>query len=344
VPGSLLCIDATVAATGGGPTFPNRPGGDGGPVLCYRTKCPKSTLAALSWNDAIGTRDVEPSGPKLACAAGAAGTFTTFVSRAWTLAAGEEAFVCHTMQATSDTFITALCEVAPPGTFEMTLTVSDTATTVGDYNCTAGTETLGATALYPAGLGTNDLVFPPGVAEHVKAGQFVTLNLHVSNRSGTAPLSGTSGVQVQTGGSVDAAHDAVMTFAGTLNIISPPDGSAHTAQGGCNAVADSHVFALWPHMRALGRRIELVQTHAAVPIPLLDIAYTVDQQPVYPITPTSISQSDQLQATCYYVNTTGQTVTFGDSSADEACFVGIYHYPPTPFSSPGPDTTFSCVN
>ncbi len=344
VPGDLFCIDSHVAATGGTPTFPDRSGGDGGPVLCYKMKCPKSTLSPLAWNDPVGTRQIQPSGPKLVCSGGASGSFTTFISRSWTMSAGEEGYVCHTMQADSDTFITGLRQIAPPGTYEMTLTVTGSTMFMGDYNCTAGTNTLGAMALYAAGLGTNDLVFPPGVAEHVKAGQFVTLNMHVSNAGGATPLSGTSGVQVQTGGPVDAAHEAAMTFAGTLNIAIPPDGIAHTAIGGCNTVADSHVFALWPHMRAVGVRAELVDFHAGVPDPLLDTAFALDPQPVHSLAPLPIAHGDDLQITCYYVNNTGQTVNFGDSTHDESCFVGVYHYPTNAFTSPGPDTTFSCVN
>lgn len=345
VPGNLFCIDSHVAASGGTPTFPDRSGGDGGPVLCYKMKCPKSgTLSPLAWNDAVGTRQIQPSGPKLVCTGGAPGSFTTFISRAWTMSPGAEGYVCHTMRADADTFITGLREIAPPGTYEMTLTVTDTTVSMGDYNCTAGTNTIGAMALYAAGLGTNDVVFPPGIAEHVKAGQFVTLNMHVSDVGGATALTGTSGVQVQTGGPVDAAHEAAMTFVGTLNIVVPSDGIAHTAQGGCNTVADSHVFALWPHMRALGVRAEVVDTHAAIPNPLLDTRFTLDPQPIDAFAPMPIAHGDQLQAICYYANSTGQPVSFGDSTTDEACFVGVYHYPANAFASPGPDTTFACVN
>lgn len=345
VPGTLFCVDSHVAATAGTPPFPDRTGGDGGPVLCYKMKCPKSTLSPLSWNDPVGTRQIQPSGPKLVCGGGTSGSFTTFISRSWTLPAGFEAYQCRTVQADADTFITGLRAIAPAGTYEMTLTVTDTTANVGDYGCSASTNTIRGVALYAAGLGTNDLVFPPGVAEHVKAGQFVTLNLHLLNPSGTTARSGTSGVQVQTGGPVDAAHEAAMTYVGTLAISIPSSGVVVAiAQGGCNTVADTNVFALWPHMHAIGRRAELVDSHAGAPIPLIDTAYTVDQQPMHPVAPTLIPQGDQMQATCYYLNTTGQTVSEGDTATDENCVVGVYHYPANAFTSPGPDMTFSCVN
>ncbi len=44
-----------------------------------------------------------------------------------------------------------------------------------------------------------------------------------------------------------------------------------------------------------------------------------------------------MQTTCSYVNNTGATVSFGDSSTDEMCFTGIYKYP-------AGSNVYSCVN
>ena len=43
----------------------------------------------------------------------------------------------------------------------------------------------------------------------------------------------------------------------------------------------------------------------------------------------TVRAGERLDVDCTFINGTGSTVTFGDSSDQEMCFVGIYRYPAT---------------
>lgn len=252
------------------------------------------------------------------------------ISRTWTLPFESESFKCRAIQLQSDMYIIGFHPISTVDDFHMVLTVSDTPFPAGDYDCSPGSG-LDRKGFYAAGLGTNDLTFPPGVAVHLKAGQFINMNVHVVNLTAT-DVTGLAGVEVQTTSAASVTDEVEMIFGGTFNIggVSgiPSDGMTHTASGGCNAPQDYHVVALWPHMHSVGTRIKLEQTHAGVPQTLLDIPYTDTSQLVYPLSPPAlVQQGDQVQVTCSFVNNTGHPVHFGDSVTEENCFMGIYRYP-----------------
>jgi hypothetical protein len=268
--------------------------------------------------------------------------WTTLISRSWTLTPGQQFYVCRAIQIPTDIYITSFRAISPPGNYWTVLTVSDTPfTATGDYNCSAGSGTFDKQGFYAAGLGTNDLVFPTGVAVHLKAGQYINMNLHVTNAHGTMDLTGPSGVQVQTTSAANVTEEAEMIMGGTFTISIPSDGMIHTAQGGCNAPQDFNIFAAWPHMHSLGERINLFISHAGVAQDWLDVnPYSVNTQLEYPLTPPVLAHAgDSLTVTCEYVNNTGTTVSFGDSSTAEQCFMGLYIYPIIPGSN-----TFSCTS
>jgi hypothetical protein len=67
VPGRLLCVGSE--KTNVTPSPPGAPAGaPAGRFVCYKAKCPKSLLAAVTISDQFGTRAVQPSAPKLVCA------------------------------------------------------------------------------------------------------------------------------------------------------------------------------------------------------------------------------------------------------------------------------------
>ncbi|HXJ33087.1 MAG TPA: hypothetical protein VMS22_03535 [Candidatus Eisenbacteria bacterium] len=347
VPASVMCVDSM--ATNGTVSIPDRPGGDGGPVVCYKIKCPKQTLAPMQWNDVFGVRAIQPVTSQLVCSSGTAqpvvtppsDKWTTLISRSWTVAPGAEDYKCRRIQLPTEMFITGFRAIAPRGNFFTLVTVSDSGTP-GDYDCTGATAFVEPRAIYGAGMGTGDFVLPPGVAVHVKAGQFLNLLVHVGNDTAKS-VTRTSGVMVQTGSAAAVTDEAELIFGGTTNIGGasgiPSDGLLHTAQGGCAASDDYHVFALWPHMHGAGMRMRLGLSHLGVLETLLDTPYMVAAQQVYPMTPVLVHAFDQLQITCSYVNNSGSPVFFGDSSTDEQCFLGMYRYPVIPGAN-----AYQCVS
>jgi hypothetical protein len=276
--------------------------------------------------------------------------FTTLISRSWTIPANTDTFKCTVFPAPTDLYITGFREIAPAGQYRMLLTVSDSATTIFDFDCNAGTGTTPGSAgpfhlIYAAGMGTDDFSFPPGVGVHVKAGQFLNLNLYVINTSQTSALSGVSGVMIQAASAAQVATEADMFLAGTTQISVPSDGQTHTEAGGCTPSASWNMIAFWPSMNALGQRQTVTLTrNAGLPNEstetLHDARYSLTQQVYYPSAPVPLLPGNRLETVCYYVNSTGATVTFSDQAAGEACFTGIYR---TPAQPPG-DPTLECVD
>jgi hypothetical protein len=214
---------------------------------------------------------------------------------------------------------------SPIGTHHSVLTISTTNTTTGDYDCFAGS--LDTQMLYAAGVGTDDLMFPAGVAMHIAAGTYINLNLHLFNATDN-PLASSSGVLVKVVQKADVVHEADMMFSGTFTISVPSDDKPHTAQGGCTAPTDWHVFTLWPHMHQTATHQTWTYTRpGGQPTALIDDDFLFNEQRNYPIADTLIHQGDQILTVCTYVNNTGSVMTWGDGSDREMCFTGMYKYP-----------------
>ena len=118
-----------------------------------------------------------------------------------------------------------------------------------------------------------------------------------------------------------------MMFSGTFSINIDNDGQPHTAQGGCTAPIDWHVFTLWPHMHQTATHQTWTVNHAGTPTTLLDDGFRFTEQRNYPIADTLIHKGDQINTVCTYVNTTKSVMTWGDGSDKEMCFTGMYKYP-----------------
>jgi hypothetical protein len=267
-------------------------------------------------------------------------SFTTpLVERSWTLAAGQEAYRCRGSVAAQDLYIRGFRLPATPGLVRITVTVSDLVQTIGDFDCTAGTGTNGDfKMIYAAGPGANDVVFPAGKGVIVRAGQYVLLNMHLTNNGATS-LSGTTQLLAATGSAAEVTTPVEMIYIGTFNINLPANSTGMIAAGGCSSPIDQTFLSLSPAMRKLSthQRVQ-VATQGQILTPL-DRDFDVTQQPIYPISPEfSVFQGDGIRTTCTYNNTTVWPVGFGDSIEAEMCFTGVYRYPVIPGN-----TIFECT-
>jgi Copper type II ascorbate-dependent monooxygenase, C-terminal domain len=301
-------------------------------------------LCACGKPGASSGPDAGGSGGDGAASDGGAG-WTKLISRSWTLEAGTEEYACTRIQVPTDMWISGFRALSPLGTHHEVLTIRPTldGQTMGDYPCSSGE--LDPQLLYAAGLNTDDLVFPAGDAVHLAAGSYINLNLHLFDVSDNNE-SGESGVLVQTIDPSQVVHEIDAVFSGTFNIDVPNDGMPHTASGGCQAKTDYHVFALWPHMHQIGVHQRLTVTTSNVPTTLLDTDYSFSEQKNYPMQAV-IPAASQILTTCTYVNNTGATITYGDSSTEEMCFTGIYKYPAGAMTASGigsSDPAFSCTS
>lgn len=252
--------------------------------------------------------------------------WTPLISRGWSLAPGAtNTYKCTRIQVANDMWVAGFRALSPDGTHHSVLTISTSSTQTGDYDCSAGS--LDNEMLYAAGVGTDDLNFPPGVAMHIAAGTYINLNLHLFNASDN-PKSGTSGVLVKIVQQADVVHEADMMFSGSFVINVPSDNQPHVVQGECTAPTDWHIFTLWPHMHQTATHQKWTYTEGTnPPVTLLDDEFMFAEQKNYPIADTLLKAGDTIDTYCTYVNNTGHTMTFGDGSDKEMCFTGMYKYP-----------------
>jgi len=252
--------------------------------------------------------------------------WTPLISRSWDLAPGAtNTYKCTRIRVANDMWVAGFRAQSPTGTHHSVLTISTSSTQTGDYDCSAGT--LDNEMLYAAGVGTDDLDFPAGVAMHIPAGTYINLNLHLFNASDNQ-ISGTSGVLVKIVQQADVAHEADMMFSGSFLINVPSDGQPHVVHGSCQVPTDWHIFTLWPHMHQTATHQKWTYTEGAnAPVTLLDDDYMFTEQKNYPIADTLLKSGDKIDTYCTYVNNTGTTLQFGDGSDKEMCFTGMYKYP-----------------
>jgi len=253
--------------------------------------------------------------------------FTRLIGRTWTVPAGNfDTYKCTRIQIPEDMYVTAFRTQAPLGSHHAVLTIARADDLqLGDYDCSVGT--LDLQMLYASGVGTDDLVFPEGVAVRLRAGQYINLNLHLFN-AGETELSGDSAVLVKTIPAAQVENEVDMIFAGTFEISIPPDGQPHTASGGCTVGADETILAWWPHMHKTAIHQTVTVTHAGVPVDALDDDFSFTEQRYYTEpTPRELTAGDLINVECTYVNDGPDPIQWGDSSNAEMCFSGMYRYP-----------------
>ncbi|HTL32365.1 MAG TPA: hypothetical protein VL326_04545, partial [Kofleriaceae bacterium] len=194
----------------------------------------------------------------------------------------------------------------------------------GEQDCTPST--IGMNMIYASAIGTDPLELPSDVGIHIPAGQQLHLNLHLYNPSDET-LSGESAIWIQAS-STPPPTLAEMVLAGPLDISIPNDNKPHEVSSECTARHDYSLFAVWPHMHALGtaQKVELVNGSSTQV--LHDKAFNVDDQSYDLVRPSaSVREGDKVRVTCTYVNGTSQPVVFGDNAGNEMCFAGLYRYP-----------------
>ena len=90
------------------------------------------------------------------------------------------------------------------------------------------------------------------------------------------------------------------------------------------------IFQTWPHMHLLGTRLSTEIRHADGTTSMLtDRPFDFYSQLTYPLSQT-LEKSDKLVTRCTWNNTTGNSVSFGEDTAEEMCFNFLSYYPAPP--------------
>jgi hypothetical protein len=236
----------------------------------------------------------------------------------------QDPYRCASVTLTEDTFIGGFRPIDPPGTHHTVLSFGPPEGP-DDPGSECGPGTENANWVYASGVGTNELVLPAGVGMKVSAGEQVHVNLHLFNTT-DAPISGVSGVEILRLQPSEVVHEAEMFLPGSVS-FSIPGNQMHTQTGTCNIGQTQTLVALFPHMHQLGTHFKTEVIKGGTPMTLWDEAYQFDSQEFAVLDSIELNAGDQVKTTCTWMNTTGQTVGFGDSSTQEMCFSIMIRYP-----------------
>jgi hypothetical protein len=198
----------------------------------------------------------------------------------------------------------------------------------GTHHTLLGINGVGASDnIYASGVGTNELILPPGVGLRLPAGETIVLQLHIFNPTADV-LTGTSGIEVIPIAAADVENEAEILLAGPLGIDIPPN-TEKTITGTCPISSPQTIFALFPHMHQLGKHFKTTLSVGGQSQVLHDEDYQFAHQPVISFAPIQLSPGDAVTSACTYKNTTMSSVGWGESSKSEMCFSILYRYPKT---------------
>lgn len=252
----------------------------------------------------------------------------TLVSGEWTMPEATEGYTCvrHTVQ--EDLYVNGFDAMSPLGTHHTLLTMGGREAASGQPDgiskCNASTN--GTLAVFASGVGTNPLIFPPGVALKIPAGTQLLLNLHLFN-TGKGELTGLSGTRISTVPAEEVESLAEGILAGPIRLNLPPGETTKTT-GHCTMSQDTTVFAVAPHMHQLGVHERIVAETAGGEVELFNAPYDFDEQSFTSLPePLALKAGDKIRVECTHKNTTPNPVTFGESTLEEMCFAGVYRYP-----------------
>ena len=286
-------------------------------------------LLALLWlapacGGTTGQNDPPDATPSPADAAVPSGEWATLIDGEWTLSAGSEDYLCVRYTVPQDLFISEFRAIVPLGTHHSVLTVGQPSGPDGITSCTSFSNQ--PAMIYGAGINTDPIALPEGVAMRVRAGQQLLLNLHLFNAS-DAVLSGLSGVEMKTMAAEEVVHEAEVLLMGPLLDLRIPPGIS-TQSGQCTMNGDVTLFMISPHLHQLGTHMRAVAVRdGQEDVVLFDQPYDFEDQQVHPIEPIEMALGDRVEVHCTYNNTTGSTVSWGESSDEEMCFATTYRYP-----------------
>jgi Copper type II ascorbate-dependent monooxygenase, C-terminal domain len=284
-------------------------GSFGGPLdRCLEGSCPPPTLSPQPGYEFLSD---------------AGDGWLRLIEADWELTPHSEGYRCIRKTMPEDVYITAFAPLSPLGTHHTTLHV-ETAGVAPDGVTVCGVGAGGTRRLQGAGVGTEPSALPAGVAMKVAAGEQLMVNLHLFN-FGDTRLRGTSGTRIKRVPLADVEHLAEVVLAGPIGLSIPP--GRVTQSGNCTLRSAATIYSLNPHMHQLGKHMKVTLRGKSGDRVLHDGPYDFVHQVLHPIEPVQVEAGDRVNVECTYLNDTPRDVSWGDSSLDEMCFVGVGLYP-----------------
>jgi hypothetical protein len=170
----------------------------------------------------------------------------------------------------------------------------------------------------PAGPTGATFDLPGNLAVKLPAGAQIVVNHHYLNAGATAIPQAQSAINI-----LFAAPGAATTPSGSTVVL---DTSMTVPPGGSKYMVDctiNHTYNVWmqtPHMHQWGSHVLVTDTTATGTQTLFDLdwdpSYAFDPSAIEvhndPSSPFVLNEGDKIHIECDYLNTTGQTLSFGD--------------------------------
>lgn len=183
----------------------------------------------------------------------------------------------------------------------------------------------GTNMIYASGVGTNEIIFPPGKGIKMDAGTVLGLQLHIFNTADEM-LTGTSGIEILEVDPETIDEEVDLFLPGPRDLEVLPN-QVTTKSGTCTVTQPYKVFALFPHMHQLGTRFRSTLTIGGNEVVLSDGEFDFEHQPVKSFDPIQLNVGDRINTTCSWYNPGASTVTYGESTETEMCYSILYRYP-----------------
>jgi hypothetical protein len=173
--------------------------------------------------------------------------------------------------------------------------------------------------MYLAGAGASSLQFPENTAHRIAAGTQILTQMHLFNTS-DEPKSGSLEIKMHRSTAVDPAAVNVYIF-GNFDVQVPPLQES-TVESTCTVPDAINLISVFPHMHKLATALtfdagptadRMTRVYQRSP-------FSFDDQRLDPMNMT-LAPGDVTHIACHYDNPSGQTVTFGESTKDEMCFL-----------------------
>ena len=187
--------------------------------------------------------------------------------------------------------------------------------------------------LFLAGKGATNLQYPAGDANVLPKGTQVVLQLHLLNASAEAQ---TLDVALSLGRSSSPNPVPVGLYAFGTQEISLPPMQPSSVTSVCTTTEDVRSFALFAHEHQLGTKLtfEVMNASGQYEMAYQRDPFSFNDQAMETVHLT-IPKGTTTRTTCSYDNTTNATVTYGESSYDEMCYLAMF--------VPGMTGAFGCV-
>lgn len=177
--------------------------------------------------------------------------------------------------------------------------------------------------LFSAGAGANSLRFPAGVAHHLQPGTQLVIALHLLNATDEEIVDQTA-IQMETTDEADTQPVEIGGF-GSFRIQLPPSQTSAVTHE-CTLPSSARMVALMPHMHLMATSMTLELGPSADDMQVIYSArepWDFEQQTI-DIVDMNVEQGQHARVTCTYNNTTDRTITYGESTFDEMCFLGAF--------------------